>query len=135
TFENWEMIMVDDCSTDSSLAIANRYSEQDERIKVLKLKANSGAAVARNAAIEMAKGRYIAFLDSDDIWLPYKLEKQIRFMQENEVAFSYTAYEKRGKLGSACGVVAVPTKVTYTDLLKVCSIGCLTAMYDTDKLG
>ncbi len=134
-FRDWELIMVDDCSTDNSLAIARRYAKQDVRIKVLQLKGNSGAAVARNTAIEAAQGRFIAFLDSDDQWLPQKLEVQLRFMQEQNVAFSYAAYEKLDEQGTVVGRVGVPKKVSYSDMLKVSSIGCLTAMYDTEKLG
>ncbi|RRV17558.1 glycosyltransferase family 2 protein [Pseudomonas saudiphocaensis] len=135
TFQAWELLVVDDCSPDNSNALIESYVAKDSRIKLVRLTENSGAAVARNKAIELARGRYIAFLDSDDRWLPSKLEKQIRFMQDNDVAFSYTAYEKRDGQGNACGVVGVPSRVSYTDLLKVCSIGCLTAMYDTAKLG
>ena|SRR5690606_25332519 len=135
TYQDWEMIMVDDCSTDQSLAIAQRYAAQDGRIKVLKLEQNSGAAVARNTAIEAAQGRYIAFLDSDDLWLPNKLETQLQFMKENDAAFSYSAYEKIDENGTVFGVIGVPEKISYHDLLKTCSIGCLTAVYDTHKLG
>lgn len=134
TFQNWEMIMVDDCSTDNSVEIAQQYAAQDERIKVIQLEKNSGAAVARNTAIEAAQGRYIAFLDSDDQWLPHKLETQLAFMQKQNVAFSYAAYEKVNEEGAVIGSVGVPDKVAYKDLLKVCSIGCLTAMYDTQQL-
>lgn len=135
TYQKWEMIMVDDCSKDNSLEIAQRYTAQDKRIKVLQLEQNSGAAVARNAAIEAAKGRFIAFLDSDDKWLPHKLETQIKFMLDKDIAFSYAAYEKLNEQGESTGVVGVPEKVKYSDLLKVCSIGCLTAVYDSEKLG
>lgn len=127
--------MVDDCSQDNSLEIAQRYAEQDKRIKVLQLERNSGAAVARNTAIEAATGRYIAFLDSDDQWLPHKLETQLEFMQSRDIAFSYAAYEKLNEQGDVVGVVGVPNKVMYSDLLKVCSIGCLTAMYDAHRIG
>lgn len=135
SFQDWEMIMVDDCSKDDSLAIAMGYAEQDKRIKVIKLDKNSGAAVARNTAIEAAQGRFIAFLDSDDQWLPRKLEVQLGFMQANNIAFSYSAYNKLNEQGETVGTVGVPEKVSYSDLLKVCSIGCLTAMYDTKPLG
>lgn len=135
TYRNWEMIIVDDCSKDDSLEKAQRYAALDARIKVLELAQNSGAAVARNAAIEAAGGRYVAFLDSDDLWRADKLEKQINFMEANQVAFSYSAYEKVDENGRIFGVVGVPQKVSYTDLLKVCSIGCLTAIYDTKVLG
>lgn len=135
TWLNWELIMVDDCSTDNSFELGESYSEQDSRIKVIRLSENSGAAVARNTAIKAARGRYIAFLDSDDQWLPHKLEVQLRFMEESDIAFSYAAYDKINEQGDVVGTVGVPERVSYSDLLKVCSIGCLTAMYDTRKLG
>jgi len=135
TFSSWELVMVDDCSVDNSLSIAQYYAGQDGRITVMQLEKNSGAAIARNTAIEVAQGRYIAFLDSDDRWLPNKLEEQLKFMQEKNVAFSYSAYEKLNEQGEVIGRVGVPEKVNYRDLLKVCSIGCLTAMYDTKMLG
>lgn len=131
----WEMLVVDDCSPDNANLIVESYASMDSRIRLIKLNKNSGAAVARNIAIEQARGRYIAFLDSDDIWLPEKLEKQLRFMRENNIAFSYTAYEKLNEQGRRGSVVSVPSRVSYRDLLKVCSIGCLTAIYDTEKLG
>src|SRR5690606_21911418 len=89
----------------------------------------------RNAGIKAAQGRYIAFLDSDDVWLPTKLEKQLEFMRRGDIAFSYCAYEKIDEEGEVFGRVGVPRKVSYRGLLKVCVIGCLTAMYDTQKLG
>ena len=135
TFCDWEMLIVDDCSQDSTSFLIERYAEKDSRIKLISFDVNSGAAVARNAAIHAARGRYIAFLDSDDRWLPQKLEKQLAFMEKNGIAFSYTAYEKLDYSGSVAGSVNVPLKVSYKDLLKVCSIGCLTAMYDTEKIG
>lgn len=135
TYQNWEMIMVDDCSHDNSLAIAKHYAEKDERIKVIKLKKNSGAAIARNAAIAMSKGRFIAFLDSDDLWQPKKLELQISFMLDNNINFSYTAYEKINENGETFELIGVPEKVNYRQLLKTCVIGCLTVIYDTYKVG
>lgn len=135
SFSNWELIVVDDCSTDNSVSIIQSYVDQDRRIELIQLIENSGAAVARNKAIEAAQGRYIAFLDSDDLWMPDKLEKQIIFMQERDVAFTYSAYEKIDIGRKVFGTVGVPDKVSYKDLLKVCSIGCLTAVYDTEILG
>lgn len=132
--QNWEMIMVDDCSTDGSLEIAQRYAAQDSRIKVLRHSENSGAAVARNTAIKVSAGRFIAFLDGDDLWHPEKLARQIDFMTSNDIAFSFTAYEKIDESRQVFGVVGVPEKVSYHDLLKTCFIGCLTAFYDTHKL-
>jgi teichuronic acid biosynthesis glycosyltransferase TuaG len=93
TYKNWEMIIVDDCSTDMSLDIALSYAAKDKRIKVLKMEQNSGAALARNKAIKVSRGEYLAFLDSDDIWLPEKIEKQLQFMQKNDSDFSFTEYE------------------------------------------
>lgn len=132
---NWEMIIVDDCSSDNSVEVIQSFVERDPRIKLIQLSENSGAAVARNTAIEAAKGRYIAFLDSDDAWLPNKLEKQIAFMQENNYPFTYAAYDKVNESDEVFGHVGVPSKVAYSDLLKSCSIGCLTAIYDTEYFG
>ncbi|MBE0472221.1 MAG: glycosyltransferase family 2 protein [Methyloprofundus sp.] len=132
---DWEMIIVDDCSTDGSVELIDSFVAQDSRIKLIQLSENSGAAVARNTAIEAAQGRYIAFLDSDDIWLPNKLETQLQFMQERDIAFSYSAYEKIDEQGQPLGLMGVPDKVNYDQLLKCCVIGCLTAIYDTHKLG
>lgn len=135
TFNNWEMIIVDDCSFDNSAEVIQQYASQDTRIKLIQLEKNSGAAVARNTAIEASSGRFIAFLDSDDLWHPEKLEKQINFMLEKDIAFSYSAYEKVDENGVPFQVMGVPEKTSYNDLLKTCVIGCLTAIYDTQKLG
>lgn len=135
SYPDWELIVVDDCSTDNSIDIITSSVKQDARVNLIELEKNSGAAVARNAAIKAAQGRYIAFLDSDDIWLPNKLERQIDYMKKNEIAFSYSAYEKIDETGKVIGNVGVPDKLGYGDLLKVCSIGCLTAIYDTHMIG
>ena len=135
SFDNWEMIIVDDYSSDNSAEVIQQYASQDPRIKFIQLEKNSGAAVARNTAIEASTGRFIAFLDSDDLWHPEKLEKQINFMLENEVAFSYTAYEKIDENGVPFQTMPVPKKINYNNLLKTNVIGCLTAVYDTKYLG
>lgn len=135
TVQDWEMIIVDDCSSDNSYKLACELSEQDTRIKVFQLKKNAGAAAARNKAINEAKGRYIAFLDSDDLWHPHKLEKQINFMLKNNYAFSYTAYEKINEEGKVIGHVGAPMRLNYKQLLMTNEIGCLTAIYDTEILG
>ena len=93
TYTNWEMLIVNDCSKDNTAEIIQNYAAKDKRIKLINLKQNSGAAVARNTAIQNAKGRYIAFLDSDDLWKKEKLQKQIQFMQQNGYAFIYSSYE------------------------------------------
>lgn len=135
TVQDWEMIIVDDCSSDHSYKLACELSEEDTRIKVFQLKKNAGAAAARNKAINEAKGRFIAFLDSDDLWHPHKLEKQINFMLKNNYAFSYTAYEKINEEGKVIGHVGAPMRLNYKQLLMTNEIGCLTAIYDTEILG
>lgn len=87
TYQQWEMIIVDDCSTDNTKEIVDKYIKEDSRIKYFCLKNNSGAAVARTKAMELANGEYMAFLDSDDIWTEEKLKKQLAFMKKHDVAF------------------------------------------------
>ena len=135
TYSNWELIIVDDCSPDDSNKIITKYVDSDGRIKLIKLQKNSGPAVARNTAIEAASGRYIAFLDSDDVWLPNKLETQINFMHDNDLAFTYSSYRLVGEDNEHLGVFITKDKISYFDMLKTCSVGCLTAIYDTKKIG
>ena len=135
TYTDWELIIVDDCSLDDTLEIVQSYIVKDSRIQLIQLPQNSGASVARNAAIKASKGRYISFLDSDDLWLPDKLEKQLAFMRSNYFAFTYTAYDKINVDSQKFGEIGIPDKVSYNDLLKVCSIGCLTVIYDTKYFG
>jgi teichuronic acid biosynthesis glycosyltransferase TuaG len=135
TYSNWEMIIVNDCSNDNSLSVVNAYAEKDARIMVVSNEISLGAAVSRNTAISLAKGRYIAFLDSDDLWSPDKLENQLEFMISNSFEFTYTAYYKVNKLGDSVGYIDVPHSVSYSDLLRTCSIGCLTVIYDCQALG
>src|SRR5690625_4493762 len=92
TYLNWEMIIVDDCSTDRTAEIVEEYIQKDHRIHFIQLEKNSGSAIARNTAMDHAKGDFIAFLDSDDLWYPEKLEKQLKFMQKNDIAFSFNKY-------------------------------------------
>nr|WP_320136832.1 glycosyltransferase family 2 protein [uncultured Amphritea sp.] len=133
TFYDWELLVVDDCSTDASYQIVKSFS--DHRIKLFKLDENSGAAVARNYAIRKASGRFIAFLDSDDLWLPCKLEKHINFMLKKSIAFSYSSYYKINDNGDMLTEISVPLSVCYSQLLKTNVIGCLTAVYDTKVFG
>ncbi|WP_319204596.1 glycosyltransferase family 2 protein [uncultured Ilyobacter sp.] len=136
TYENWEMIIVDDVSTDNGVKIVKKYAKQDSRIKLIQLDKNSGGAVARNIAIEAARGKYIAFLDSDDLWHPEKLEKQISFMQENAYSFTFTKYRQMSENGDLLNkYIEVPKKVSYRQFLLKNPIGCLTAIYDSNKLG
>lgn len=136
SYQNWEMILVNDCSTDNTLDILNEISLSDERVKVISLEENGGAAVARNRALKEAKGKYVAFLDSDDLWLPQKLEKQIAFMEEKDLAFTFTAYETMDEQGDSVGtIVNVPQQIDYKGLLKNTIIGCLTVVINVEKTG
>lgn len=135
SYANWELIIVDDCSSDHSLEVSWNFSKIDSRIKVISLNKNSGVSVARNTAIEHARGRFIAFLDSDDLWYTNKLEKQISFMKENNIDFCYTGYEKINEQGKPFQKMKVPLRISYKELLKTCYIGCLTTIYDTKNLG
>lgn len=135
TYSDWELLITDDCSTDGSFEYATSMASKDNRIKVFKNSVNSGAGASRNNSIEKSKGKYIAFLDSDDLWHHEKLSKQISFMEMNSVALSYTYYQKinvEGKLGL---VIVSPDKISYNKLLKSNVIGCLTAVYDQSVLG
>lgn len=136
TMSDWELIVVDDFSTDGSVDLINRLKNQDKRILLFKMERNSGPSICRNKAIGHARGRYMAFLDSDDLWEPRKLRSQIDLMRERKCALSYTAYRKIDEDGKFIGgLVSVPSSVTYHDLLKTNSIGCLTAVYDTQLVG
>ena len=134
TYINWELIIVDDCSTDNTNEVVDTI--KDCRIHYLKNEKNSGAAISRNKALREAKGQWIAYLDSDDLWMPEKLEKQIKFMEENGYVFSYTNYEEIDVDGYKTGVkVTGPKKITKTGMFNYCWPGCLTVMYDANKIG
>ncbi|WP_059102770.1 glycosyltransferase family 2 protein [Shouchella shacheensis] len=136
TYPHWEMMIVDDQSTDGTIEVVKRMQEKDTRIRLVELKENSGSAVARNTAMENAKGRYLAFLDSDDRWMPEKLERQLVFMQERDVAFSFTKYVRTLEDGTETNAVTnAPATVGYEDLMKRSVIGCLTVMLDREKIG
>jgi teichuronic acid biosynthesis glycosyltransferase TuaG len=136
TYINWEMIIVDDCSTDDTKNVVEKYQQQDERIKYHCLTENSGAAVARTKAMELATGQYMAFLDSDDLWMSDKLEKQLEFMQKNNYIFTSTSYQHMTEDGKMMPKVlnAVP-KTDYNRLLLDCPVGNSTVMYDVSKMG
>ena len=133
-FGNWEMLIVDDCSSDDSLVIIQKYAEQDSRIRYLKTDEPSGSpTLPRNKGIKEAKGRYIAFLDSDDMWLPNKLSDQLKVFEKSEVAIVFSNYEKVNLDGERSGrEIIAPCEVDYHLLLKGNCIGCLTAMYDSE---
>ena len=135
TYQNWELIIVDDCSGDDTEAVAAKYLS-DSRIRFLRNEENSGAAVSRNRALREAKGKWIAFLDSDDLWHPEKLEKQIGFMKANGYAFSYTGYEEIDEASQPLGRwVSGPARISRTGMFCYCWPGCLTVMYDAEAVG
>lgn len=136
TYQNWEIIFMDDCSSDDTISKVTKFREEDPRIRLFQNKVNSGAAVSRNNALREAKGRWIAFLDSDDLWEPTKLEKQVRFMKENGYKFSYTCYQEMDADGNLTGVeVSGPKHVTKAGMYAFCWPGCLTVMYDAAAIG
>ena len=136
TYKNWELIIVDDCSKDNTEEIVNRYVERDSRIKYHRLETNQGAAVARTKAMKMARGSYMAFLDSDDLWKNDKLEKQINFMEENSYNFTCTAYEQIDENNNLLNKIIRPKiKADYNRILLDCPVGNSTVMYNVDKLG
>lgn len=135
TYTNWELIIVDDCSTDNTDKVVSSFLS-DNRIRYYKNKVNSGAAVSRNRALREANGRWIAFLDSDDLWVSEKLEKQINFMKKNDYHFSYTNYVEIDESGKSKGVtVTGPKRITKTGMFNYCWPGCLTVMYDAEIVG
>jgi len=136
TYSDWEMIIVDDCSTDDSVNIVQSFVEQDSRIKIIRLAQNFGPAVARNTAIEAANGRYIAFLDSDDKWCSDKLSTQIAVMEEKNYNFTYSDYiiinQENGK---SIPFESILDKVTYSDEIRFNYIACSTVIYNQASLG
>src|SRR5690606_24018405 len=135
TYIDFEHIFVNDCSTDDSVQIIEQYAKMDPRVKLIQLKENGGAGKARNTAIEAARGRFIAFLDADDFWDKDKLNIQVNFMLENDYSFSYTQYKIVDENSMPHSIVKSPPKVSYEDILRNGYIGCLTAMYDAEKIG
>ena len=134
SYTNWELIIVDDCSADNSPQIIKKYN--DKRIQLIELDSNVGAAEARNIALRRAKGKYIAFLDSDDLWESQKLEKQISFMETEDIAFSFSAYQPISEDGlKLYSIIHAPKSVTYSSYLKNTIIGCLTVVIDREKTG
>lgn len=135
-YKNWELIITDDKSTDKGPEIVENYSKLETRIKLIKLQENSGAAVSRNRSIKEAKGKYIAFLDSDDLWKNEKLEKQIDFMEKNKYDFTFTKYQQMNENGEKMEkYIEVPSKINYKRALFYNPVGCLTAIYNQESLG
>lgn len=136
THPNWEMIIVDDCSKDKTVEIIQNFMEEDHRIHLIQLHKNSGAGMARNTALTEAKGRYIAFLDSDDVWKAEKLSKQIAFMQTQGLPFTFSFYEHIDEKGNPLNKrIEAPQKLRYRQLFFCNFVGNLTGIYDTDYFG
>ncbi|MFQ1907875.1 glycosyltransferase family 2 protein [Aeromonas veronii] len=133
-YPHWELLITDDGSIDNTVELVRKFASADPRISIVVNPVNSGAGFSRNQSITRSNGKYIAFLDADDIWLPHKLSTQVAYMEQTGALFSYTAYQKFSDAGLG-GVIMPPTRVTHNQLLKGCVIGCLTAMYNADVLG
>lgn len=137
TYRNWELLLVEDCSTDSTAALIRQYMERtsDPRIRLISQPSNMGAARARNRGLKEAKGRYISYLDADDIWDAEKLEKELAFMKEKDAAFAFTGYEFADEAGKGMGkVVHVPETLTYKQALSNTTIFTTTVMFDLKKM-
>lgn len=134
TYKNWELLIVDDCSTDSTDEIIKKFC-YEKRIKYFKNKKNSGAAVSRNKALKEAKGKWIAFLDSDDLWFPEKLEKQIEFMKRNNYKFTYTDYNIQLNGIWLPYIYTGPNVINEYKMKNYCYFSTITVMYDRDYIG
>ncbi len=136
TYGSWELLLVDDGSTDGSREKIEAWSRKDGRIRLIAKEENGGAALARNTGIDYAAGRYVAFLDADDIWMEDKLEKELRFMEEKNAAFAFTAYEFGDEQAHGTGkVVNVPETLSYREALSRTVIFTTTVMFDLTKIG
>lgn len=136
SISNWELIIIDDCSSDDTYSIAKKYSDLDTRIKVIRQEKNLGVVKSRNYGLKIANGEFVAFLDSDDKWNKYKLEKQLNIMKDNNYAFTFTAYEYITEESEKTGkIVYVPIYQNYDNALKNTIIGCLTVVINRGKTG
>lgn len=137
TYKNWELLLVEDCSSDGTADVIREYirEKEEDRIRLILQPYNQGAARARNRGLQEAKGRYIAYLDADDLWEPQKLEHELRFMKEKDAAFVFTGYEFADENGKGLGkIVRVPQTLTYKQALSNTTIFTTTVMFDTEKL-
>lgn len=135
SYPNWELLITDDCSIDSTCEIIQQYANKDSRIKLFQLTENSGAGIARNNSIKEANGRFIAFCDSDDKWKAEKLEVQLSFMAKNNIEICYSSYLLCDEKNNITGIVVGYHSVSYSQILKDDSIGFLTCIYDTKNVG
>jgi teichuronic acid biosynthesis glycosyltransferase TuaG len=136
TYTNWELLVVDDCSTDKTVAIIQKFINNDNRIHLIRLKKNSGTGIARNTALQKANGQYIAFLDSDDLWKPEKLSKQIDFMKANNLPFTFSFYDLIDEDGQLLNKrIKAPNNLSFRQLFFCNYVGNLTGIYDASSLG
>lgn len=135
TYTDWELILVDDCSSDNSLQVMQRAEDSDSRIRAVRQEKNAGAAAARNRGLAEAEGNCIAFLDADDAWRPEKLERELRFLEEKGAAFVFTGYEFADERLRGLGkVVRAPESLNYRQALKNTTIFTSTVLFDLNKL-
>lgn len=136
TYQNWEMLIVDDYSSDKTVEMVQSFMDDDSRIHLIRLSKNSGASKARNEAIKNVQGDYMTFLDADDIWFPDFIQNSINTIEKTQIPFVFSSYRRSNEnLEFVYSDFIVPQKVTYTDILKTNSISCLTAFLDVKKLG
>jgi len=135
TYQNWELLITDDCSEDETVEIIKQYAANDKRIKFFTLDSNSGAGIARNNSIQYASGRFIAFCDSDDRWLSKKLQTQLDFMEKHNLVCTYSSYYTCDENGEITGAIDAVPKMTYSRMLTNNYIGNLTFIYDTAAVG
>jgi len=134
TFPDWELILVDDGSTDSTVDHVKRWESEDPRIHLIENERNLGPGPSRNKAVDISRGRYVAYLDSDDVWLPSKLHTQLKHMQAHDAIFSFTSYEIMDEKSNDLGrQVIAPPELSYEELLQNTVIGCLTVVIDSDR--
>lgn len=134
-FTDWELLITDDCSTDNTADVVEEIAQSDKRVRFFKLDKSSGPGVARNLSIMESRGRYIAFCDSDDRWYPQKLSRQLAFMDEKRCALCYSSFVTCDEHGRLTGIISCNPQETKTTILRGDDIGCLTAIYDTERVG
>ncbi|SFU27323.1 hypothetical protein SAMN05216480_101137 [Pustulibacterium marinum] len=136
TYPYWEMLIADDASSDDTRAIVSKFQQEDSRIKLIPLTKNRGAGYARNKAINMSSGRYIAFLDGDDCWKPEKLEKQVTLMEDKNITVCFSSYDLMDENSNPLGkTITALEEVDYAKMLKSNYVGNLTGMYNAEVLG
>ena len=137
TFQDWELLLVEDGCRDNTVPVIQAYLERtaEKRIRLIQMEQNVGAAMARNEGVREARGRYLTYLDSDDLWVPEKLKRQLCFMEETKAAFSFTGYEFADENGKGLGkIVRVPQTISYKEALKNTTIFTSTVMFDLEQI-